>query len=42
MSNDEEERNLRKKREEEGSFKRVVSTFRDTVEKGGRFEPEKG
>ena len=27
---------------EDGSFKRKASTFRNTIEKGGRFEPEKG
>lgn len=26
----------------DGSFKRVVSTFRDVIEKGGKFEPEEG
>ena len=31
----------RKKREEEGAFNRPASTFRDTIEKGGKFEPEK-
>ena len=30
------------KTEADGSFKRVVSTFRDVIEKGGKFEPEKG
>ncbi|KAI0355843.1 glutathione S-transferase [Trametes cingulata] len=28
--------------EADGSFKRKPSTFRDTIEKGGKFEPEKG
>jgi len=27
---------------EDGSFKRQVSSFRDVIEKGGKFEPEKG
>jgi hypothetical protein len=27
---------------EDGSFKRQVSSFRDAIEKGGKFEPEKG
>ncbi|KAG7544270.1 hypothetical protein FFLO_03309 [Filobasidium floriforme] len=27
---------------EDGSFKRQVSSFRDSIEKGGKFEPEKG
>lgn len=26
----------------DGSFKRKASTFRNTIEKGGKFEPEKG
>lgn len=26
----------------DGSFKRQVSSFRDVIEKGGKFEPEKG
>lgn len=26
----------------DGSFNRQVSAFRDAIEKGGRFEPEKG
>jgi hypothetical protein len=26
----------------DGSFKRQVSSFRDAIEKGGKFEPEKG
>lgn len=30
------------KREADGSFKRVVSTFRNFIEKGGQFAPEKG
>ncbi|KAL5526709.1 ECM4_3 [Sanghuangporus sanghuang] len=29
-------------REKDGSFKRQVSSFRSTIEKGGRFEPEIG
>ncbi|KAL5522578.1 hypothetical protein ACEPAG_8595 [Sanghuangporus baumii] len=29
-------------REKDGSFKRQVSSFRDTIEKGGKFEPEPG
>lgn len=28
--------------EADGSFKRAESTFRDTIEKGGKFEPEAG
>lgn len=28
--------------EKDGSFKRKASTFRNTIEKGGQFEPEKG
>lgn len=27
---------------EDGSFKRQSSSFRDVIEKGGKFEPEKG
>jgi len=27
---------------DDGSFKRQVSSFRDVIEKGGKFEPEKG
>lgn len=27
---------------EDGSFKRQVSSFRDEIKKGGKFEPEKG
>jgi glutathionyl-hydroquinone reductase len=27
---------------EDGSFKRQVSSFRDVIEKGGKFAPEKG
>lgn len=30
------------KTEPDGSFKRLDSTFRNTIEKGGKFEPEKG
>ena len=30
------------KLEPDGSFKRVVSTFRNFVEKDGKFPPEKG
>ncbi|KAH9852358.1 glutathione S-transferase [Lenzites betulinus] len=30
------------KTEPDGSFKRKASTFRDFIEKGGKFEPEKG
>lgn len=30
------------KTEEDGSFKRKASTFRDVIEKGGKFAPEKG
>ena len=30
------------KPESDGTFKRKASTFRDTIEKGGKFEPEKG
>lgn len=26
----------------DGSFKRQTSSFRDVIEKGGKFEPEKG
>ncbi|KDN46014.1 hypothetical protein RSAG8_04521, partial [Rhizoctonia solani AG-8 WAC10335] len=26
----------------DGHFRRQVSSFRDTIEKGGKFEPEKG
>lgn len=26
----------------DGSFKRSTSTFRDTIEAGGRFKPERG
>ena len=26
----------------DGSFNRAPSSFRDVIEKGGRFEPEKG
>jgi putative glutathione S-transferase len=26
----------------DGSFKRQQSSFRDVIEKGGKFEPEKG
>jgi putative glutathione S-transferase len=26
----------------DGTFKRVVSTFRDVIERGGKFEPERG
>ncbi|EJC97699.1 uncharacterized protein FOMMEDRAFT_130388 [Fomitiporia mediterranea MF3/22] len=29
-------------RDKDGSFKRQVSTFRDTIVKGGKFEPEPG
>ena len=29
-------------REKDGSFKRQVSSFRDTIEPGGKFEPETG
>lgn len=29
------------KTEEDGSFKRKPSTFRNTIEKGGKFEPER-
>lgn len=29
------------KHDADGSFKRKASTFRDTIEKGGKFEPEK-
>lgn len=29
-------------KEKDGSFNRQVSSFRDTIEKGGKFEPEKG
>ena len=28
--------------EADGSFKRKPSTFRGTIERGGKFEPEKG
>lgn len=28
--------------EKDGSFKRQVSKFRDAIEKGGKFAPEKG
>ena len=28
--------------EADGSFKRKPSTFRSTIERGGKFEPEKG
>ena len=28
--------------EADGSFKRKPSTFRNTIERGGKFEPEKG
>lgn len=30
------------KTEADGSFKRKPSTFRNQIEKGGKFEPEKG
>ena len=30
------------KTEHDGSFKRAPSSFRNFIEKGGRFEPEKG
>ena len=30
------------KTESDGSFKRAPSTFRNTIEKGGQFPPEKG
>lgn len=30
------------KTEDDGSFKRKASSFRNFVEKGGQFEPEKG
>ena len=30
------------KTEGDGSFKRKASSFRDTIEKGGKFEPERG
>lgn len=30
------------KNDTDGSFKRPASTFRDVIEKGGKFEPEKG
>ena len=30
------------KTDSDGSFKRKPSTFRNTIEKGGRFEPERG
>ena len=30
------------KTEADGSFNRKASTFRNTIEKGGKFEPEKG
>jgi putative glutathione S-transferase len=28
--------------EPDGSFKRLESTFRNTIEKGGKFEPDSG
>lgn len=30
------------KTEEDGSFKRKAASFRNTIEKGGKFEPESG
>ena len=30
------------KTEKDGSFKRKAATFRNTIEKGGKFEPESG
>jgi putative glutathione S-transferase len=30
------------KREADGSFSRPPSTFRDTIQEGGKHEPEKG
>lgn len=30
------------KTEADGSFKRADASFRNVIEKGGRFEPEKG
>ena len=30
------------KNEDDGSFKRAASSFRNTIEQGGQFEPEKG
>ena len=30
------------KTEADGQFKRAASAFRDTIERGGKFEPERG
>jgi putative glutathione S-transferase len=42
MSNDEEKSKITSWASKDGSFKRQTSAFRDSIVKGGKFEPEKG
>lgn len=42
MSNNEEKDKITSWASKDGSFKRQTSAFRDSIEKGGKFEPEKG
>jgi putative glutathione S-transferase len=36
------QKNITKWASTDGHFRRQVSSFRDVIEKGGKFEPEKG
>jgi hypothetical protein len=42
MSTSDEKDKITSWASKDGSFKRQTSAFRDSIEKGGKFEPEKG